>query len=295
MTVEGASSMSVVIPTLNAGKHLPTLLRSLAVAGLPSGATWVVDGGSSDKTREIAASAGLNIISLSGAPRPPDAKGPSGVMAARNAGVDATATRYVLILDSDMEVSVELVRELVSMAEMNIPAVFIPETTVGETYLARTRRWDRQGRFPRGLNESPRFIQRKVFEMVGPYRTDMSGFDDLEFASRLREAGIETGRTAAPLLHHEEALTWREYLRKRARYAQGLYRLRQLHPRFSSDIFSVRTQAEALIQTFVREPAPRYLAGAIAIRSVEGLLALRSVLERDRVTEPDSGAARTRP
>lgn len=56
-----ATDLSVVIPTLNAARHLPATLAALAATGL-NAQVVVVDGGSGDGTREIAAAAGAHVI-----------------------------------------------------------------------------------------------------------------------------------------------------------------------------------------------------------------------------------------
>lgn len=83
--------ISVVIPTLNAGAHLPACLDAL----LPAAATLlkeviVVDGGSNDATRDIADSAGARVIET--------ARG-RGVQLA--AGGAAARAAYILFLHAD--------------------------------------------------------------------------------------------------------------------------------------------------------------------------------------------------
>ncbi|MFL7870946.1 MAG: glycosyltransferase [Anaerolineales bacterium] len=88
------ASISIVIPTLNAGPEFQWLLRKLrAQRGLNKLEIVIVDSGSRDGTTEIARAAGCNVIEI-----PPSDFTHS---YARNAGADAAQSDYLLFMVQD--------------------------------------------------------------------------------------------------------------------------------------------------------------------------------------------------
>jgi glycosyltransferase involved in cell wall biosynthesis len=276
--------ISVVIPTLNSAGFLRQLLHSLLDCGLAPSRIQVVDGGSADATCAIARDSGVTVVQLSSAPRASDARGPAGCMAARNHGWANCQTRYVFFLDSDMEVLPELWDEVEALTKQGVDAISIPELSVGPGPLARVRRWDRTGRFPMGLNESPRVFRVSTLHQLGGFRTDMPGFDDIELRARFVESGVEIARTTGRLIHHEEEVGLGPYLRKRLRYAGGFVRLRRLHPEYAEQLSSPANQFRALIANFRADPRVDFLLADLILRTVEGMAALASRFVRNDAT-----------
>ncbi|MBI1985940.1 MAG: glycosyltransferase, partial [Rhodospirillales bacterium] len=66
--------LSIVIPTLEAEKQLPTTLECVAAAGMAS-EVIVADGGSTDSTPLIAAEAGVRLVAAAGGRGPQLAAG----------------------------------------------------------------------------------------------------------------------------------------------------------------------------------------------------------------------------
>ncbi|MEE9317133.1 MAG: TIGR04283 family arsenosugar biosynthesis glycosyltransferase [Rhodospirillales bacterium] len=84
-----AAVLSIVIPTLNAGKDLPATLESLLQPGMPS-EVIITDGGSTDPTPVIAAEGGAKLIAT------PGGRGPQ-----LAAGADVAAGDWLLFLHAD--------------------------------------------------------------------------------------------------------------------------------------------------------------------------------------------------
>ena len=83
--------LSVVVPAYNAEATLADCLASLAQLNYPDYETIVVDDGSSDKTGEIAARAGVRMLRVEH----------RGLAAARNSGIEAAAGSAVAFIDAD--------------------------------------------------------------------------------------------------------------------------------------------------------------------------------------------------
>ena len=64
MVEEGLKQISVIIPTLNAGKDLPGLFESLSIQTLKPREILVVDSSSSDGTAELARELGARVLSI---------------------------------------------------------------------------------------------------------------------------------------------------------------------------------------------------------------------------------------
>lgn len=83
--------LSIIIPTKNEEKLLPRLLDSIKAQDFTSYEIIVADAGSTDKTREIAASYGARVVE-GGMPGP-----------GRNLGAKAAEGTYLLFMDADAE------------------------------------------------------------------------------------------------------------------------------------------------------------------------------------------------
>jgi glycosyltransferase involved in cell wall biosynthesis len=87
-------TVSVVIPCFNQARYLPVAVASVrAQRYAPSVECLVVDDGSTDDTAAVAARLGVAVVR----------QGNAGVSAARNAGLAATRSDYVVFLDADDE------------------------------------------------------------------------------------------------------------------------------------------------------------------------------------------------
>lgn len=84
--------VSVVVPALDEAAHLPDCLDSLRAQTSDAVAEiLVVDGGSSDGTRDVALTAGVDLLDQSG----------TGIAAARNQGARATTGEWLAFVDAD--------------------------------------------------------------------------------------------------------------------------------------------------------------------------------------------------
>ena len=100
--------VSVVMPTLNEAPRLKQTLADLYWAD----DVIVVDGGSTDETAAIARRAGARVLTVPGAT----------IAAQRNAGIAVARHHWVVALDADEQVTLELRRSLIALcASSNLP------------------------------------------------------------------------------------------------------------------------------------------------------------------------------
>lgn len=83
--------ISVIVPALNEAKYIHNLFEGLRTQGFRNFETIVVDGGSKDKTREIARRSGARVI----------VERRKGIGRARNVGAKAARGRLLVFLDAD--------------------------------------------------------------------------------------------------------------------------------------------------------------------------------------------------
>jgi GT2 family glycosyltransferase len=102
-------NLSVVIVNWNSGPHLSSLLKSFEALREEVARIIVVDNGSRDSSERVALEdPGVNLKQL---------RENQGFARAANIGIEATSTRYVLLLNPDTRVVAESVRDLLGEME----------------------------------------------------------------------------------------------------------------------------------------------------------------------------------
>src|SRR5439155_3873696 len=202
--------VSVVVPTRDRAGYLDVTLRSLAAQDLHDPyEVVVVDDGSGDGAREVAARTGARLV------RPAAGGGPN---SARNAGIEAAAAELVALVDDDVEAPPGWLRAMVEGAARH------PEADAfGGPIRARL-----EGPAPRacGREDAPitsldlgdqdrevelvwsanMALRRAVFERIGPFDERFStGGDEEEWLRRLRADGGRVVYLAQAGLDHRRA------------------------------------------------------------------------------------------
>ena len=154
------ASISIVIPTLNAGPEFQWLLRKLrAQRGLNKLEIVIVDSGSRDGTTEIARAAGCNVIEI-----PPSDFTHS---YARNAGADAAQSDYLLFMVQDAYPigdywAYGILRYLLDHADEKLIAVSCSEYS----------RSDSDMMYDSMINTHYRFLGCLDYDRIGEHRGD---------------------------------------------------------------------------------------------------------------------------
>jgi len=185
MEVAAASSISVVIPALNEEKALPQIIAAVqGQVGAAAHEVLVVDGGSCDRTSEVAAAAGARVIS---APRGRDKQ--------MNAGAKVAQGDALLFLHADTELpphaltAVQKALQDSSVLGGCFTLRFDTEDGslvlwfigfLSRFWLARTP-WCITG-------DRAIFVRRSAFEAIGGYG-NMPVLEELDFVRRLARSG----------------------------------------------------------------------------------------------------------
>lgn len=184
----GIPLLSVIIPTLNEEHSLgPVLSR---VTSADSVEVIVADGGSQDRTRDLAARAGVSFLEVSG-----------GRAAQLNAGSDVAQGRFVLFLHADTLPPfgyADLVRGALAPPDA-VAGAFRFETDAPGASM-RLIEWTTNFRsrvleWPYG--DQGLFMEKRVFDEMGGFPA-LPIMEDFEFVRRLRRRGrIVTQKEAA--------------------------------------------------------------------------------------------------
>lgn len=197
--------VSVVIPAYNSERYIGGAIESVLAQTYAPVETIVVDDGSSDETREMAAAyTGVTVIAQ-------DNSGPS---AARNRGFAAAAGELVAFHDSDDTMTPDKLAVQVGHLLDN-PAVgcVLAEQEVLVEPGAELPFWIEGSKVPTVMPPRPAeladepmvhpmtmVVPRAVFEQVGGFDESMRAAEDFDWMLRASEEGIEIARLTNVLL-----------------------------------------------------------------------------------------------
>jgi arabinofuranan 3-O-arabinosyltransferase len=142
----------------------------------------------------------------------------------RNRGVAATDTKYVVHIDSDMEMVPATISTLVRIAEdEKFDFLSIPERSTGDTLWARARALEKIV-----IDDDPdrcgaRFMTRKAFDAVGGYDEQILFSEDYNIHTRLVQAGFRHRVAKETFLWHHEGCTVLQAARKQFYYSQSAH------------------------------------------------------------------------
>ncbi len=204
-------TVSVVVPTRDAGRTLAACLASLRAQGYPCRVV-VVDNASTDATRTLAKD-GADVFLEAGPER----------SAQRNYGARSCPADIVGFIDADMVLEPTVVEEAVAAIGGGAGSVIVPERTIGSGFWVQVRAFERS--FYQGSDsiEAARFFRWDVFERAGGFDENLTGAEDWDLAESARLLA-PVARTAAFIDHDEGSIGYLEACRKKAYYTEGLRR-----------------------------------------------------------------------
>jgi glycosyltransferase involved in cell wall biosynthesis len=220
MSVDRQETVSVVVTTRNSGQTLEACLGSVRRQTYSATELLVVDNHSSDRTLEIATRYADKVATI----------GPER-SAQRNHGALLASGSLLLFIDADMVLDPEVVAEGARILEAGaVPAVVIPEETVGEGFWTACRSLERGCYNGDDTIEAARFYTRHALTEAGGFDTELNGGEDWDLSRRVA-LGRRLPRTRA-MIHHDEGRTrLRTVYRKRRYYAPGYLAFARKHGR----------------------------------------------------------------
>lgn len=213
----------VIIPTKNSARTLERCLASISRQTYKQIEVIIVDAYSADGTKEIAEKYGAKIIQTN-----------TERANAKNYGLQIADGEYVLFLDSDMEVTPNVIKECVELCIDDICAITIPERSVGNGFWVKVRDFERSF-YANTEVESPRFFKRSTALSVGGFDEDLTFFEESTLPNKLRATGkLRNKRTDAVILHIENDLNLIDWCRKKSKYAQTRRIYEERYPKYAS-------------------------------------------------------------
>jgi glycosyltransferase involved in cell wall biosynthesis len=202
--------VSVIVTTKNNHETLGACLHSIISQRYSNLELIVVDNNSTDDTVAIARRYTKAVYTY----------GPER-SAQRNFGVQKAQGEYVMIIDSDMELGVDVVRECVAqmLARTSEKAIIIPEESFGVGFWAECKALERSFYVGVDAIEAARFFERKLYMRIGGYNEAMTGGEDWDLTRRVRKVAA-VGRVHEYIQHNEGRLYFGKTARKMYYYAQ---------------------------------------------------------------------------
>ncbi len=203
--------MSIVVPTKNSEDVLGPTLESIKAQTYTNYELIVVDGHSTDRTREIAESHGAVYITSS-----------ENLPAARNSGFAKAKGDIFLSIDSDMILDNNLLEEVSEKMEGH-GALVLSEVGYGDDFMSRCKDLEKRCYIGDEVMEASRAVRREAFEAVGGYDGNLVFGEDWDISLRVKSK-YSIGRINARIHHNTSHLSFWGNLRKAYKYGYTLPR-----------------------------------------------------------------------
>lgn len=204
--------ISVIIPTKNSSLFIEACLFSIRDQSYQNIELIVVDNYSNDETRAIADKYNVRFFS----------KGPER-SSQRNYGVRKSKGDFIIIIDSDMQLSKDVVADCVKvfMGNSRVSSIVIPEQSFGTGFWSKCKAFERS--FYQGVEwmEAARAFRKEKFWEAGGYDQSMVSGEDWYLSQKVQEFGV-LGRIQSIIYHNEGLLRLVPLLRKKFYYATSL-------------------------------------------------------------------------
>jgi glycosyltransferase involved in cell wall biosynthesis len=254
--------VSVIVPTKNSSRTLEACLESIKIQTYDNIETIVVDNFSNDKTPDIAKRFTKMFYSR-GPERSPQ----------RNFGVSKASGKYVVIIDSDMVLSPDVITECVTVMEAShkVAGVVIPEESFGDGFWAQCKKLER--RFYVGVSymEAARFFKKSDYVALGGYDETMVSGEDWDLSQRIEKLGT-FDRAKSYIYHNEGHISLLSSVRKKFYYAEKFAKYKDAEQ--SSNNVSHQTSVVGRYKLFFSKPGmlfknPLLGAGMLFMKTCE--------------------------
>ncbi len=207
--------VSVVIPCKNSARTIWECLKSIKEQTYSNIEIIVVDNFSDDDTVKISSEYTSNIYIYW-----PERS------AQRNHGVNKSNWQYVLIIDSDMKLSPDVVKDCIDkiLSDSSIKWLVIPEESFGEWFWAQCKKLERSFYVWVEWMEAARFFDREVFDEMWWYDSENIWTEDYDLPQRIMQKFSKAciWSVNSYIYHDEWKLSLWRTCQKKFYYAQRL-------------------------------------------------------------------------
>jgi glycosyltransferase involved in cell wall biosynthesis len=172
--------LSIVIPAYNEERLLGATLASIRAAAPAGSEVIVCDNNSTDLTAEVAREAGAKVVF----------EPHNQISRARNRGASVATGDWLVFVDADSTVSRGLFQDLaaaVAGGEVLAGGSTIVADSSSAGYRFSIRAWNLISRMTRWAAGSFIFVERKTFEAMGGFSTELYASEELDLFARLKK------------------------------------------------------------------------------------------------------------
>ncbi|WP_167712134.1 glycosyltransferase [Thermococcus sp. GR4] len=204
--------VSVIIPTYNSEKTIKKCIEAVKNQTYPNIEVIVVDGGSTDRTVEIAKSLGTKVI-ISDIPNR---------SRQINIGVMNSLGKYIYRLDSDIIISPRLIAECVQKCEKEgcdaVSTYWGPDPSI--SFWAKVRKLEKDCYKYDPLRNAANFYKKEVFLEIGGYDENLVAGEDYDIQNRLLKKGYKHCFAESEGIHLGEPKSIIDIARKNYKYGK---------------------------------------------------------------------------
>ncbi len=250
--------VSVIISTYNNRKTIEKCLSSIKKQTYRNIETLVVDEYSTDGTLGIAKLFKTRFYS----------HGPERANN-RNYGMQKAKGEYYFIVDSDMELTKNVISDCIIQCQKNkADAVVIPEKSIGKGYWSQVRALEKSFYADGDVSDAARFFKKNVIKTIGGYDPLIVGAEDWDLHQRVSMHNYTIKRIKSFIIHNEENITLGRLLKKKIYYGKAFLLFKNRYPKaFGNSI--VRQSLLKNLPTLILHPF--YGFGVIFLKFLEGI------------------------
>lgn len=204
--------VSVIIPTLNSEATIDKCITSVFNQTYDNLEIIVVDGGSDDKTRDIAFKCQVTVIKLDIGNRSKQI----------NLGAKNSNGKYIYRLDSDIILSRSMIEECVHKCEYakcdTISTYWGPDPSI--SFWARVRKLEKDCYKQDLQHNASNFYKKDVFRSIGGYNEDMVAGEDYDLQNRIMINNYRTCFVKSEAIHIGEPETLKDIIKSNYKYGK---------------------------------------------------------------------------
>ena len=279
--------VSIIIPVMDRAGELGRCLDSISRLHYPKGKieVIVVDDGSLDNSKEVAASFGAVVLDSGGTG--------TGPAAARNCGSKAARGEFIAFIDSDCIASPQWLEELVGFfGDPEVAAVgglvdgmhtssFLDryELVMSSLTLGNRERSGQQGDDTFYLPSCNLLVRSSAFREAFGFNPEMHVGEDVDLTWRLRDTGHRIIYMPKGRVGHEHRNAFLPFIRRRFQYGTSEAMLQILHPVRHKKMVVPPVLAAALIISIAAIFAfsPVLAVTALALMAADSFLSRRRI------------------